>query len=294
MSRGRHATLWGIACALAAVACFATMDTTAKRVSAEVPLLLALWFRYAVQAVLTTAAALPTVGRRVLHTALPGRQLLRGLMLFLCSLFAFLSLQVMPVGEFTAIVMITPLAVTLVAATWLGERVGLLRWLLVAGGFAGTLVIIRPGAGTFGWSALLPLGLVASNTVFQALTSRMARTESPLTLHFYTGWVGTGLASLALPWVWTPVAGAGLWAGLLLMGVMGALGHFLLIQAYARAPASTLTPYLYAQIGFAMLGGWLVFRHVPDGLSLAGMAMVAACGAAGAWLAVREARAAAR
>ena len=74
------------------------------------------------------------------------------------------------------------------------------------------------------------------------------------------------------------------------MGVMGSIGHFLLILAYQRAPASTLTPYLYAQIGFATLGGWLVFSHIPDTGSLIGMGMIAACGAAGAWLTVRERR----
>jgi drug/metabolite transporter (DMT)-like permease len=77
------------------------------------------------------------------------------------------------------------------------------------------------------------------------------------------------------------------------MGLMGSVGHFLLILAYYRAPAATLTPYLYSQIGFAMLGGLLVFSHVPDKLSLVGIAMIAVCGAAGAWLTVRERRAAA-
>jgi drug/metabolite transporter (DMT)-like permease len=74
------------------------------------------------------------------------------------------------------------------------------------------------------------------------------------------------------------------------MGFMATIGHFMLIVGYARAPAATLTPYLYGQIGFAMLGGWLVFSHVPDGWSMVGMAMIAFCGAAGAWLTVRESR----
>ena len=75
------------------------------------------------------------------------------------------------------------------------------------------------------------------------------------------------------------------------MGLMGTVGHFLLILAYQRAPAATLTPYLYAQIAFAMLGGWLVFSHVPDELRRSlGIVMIAVCGAAGAWLTVRESR----
>lgn len=282
--------LAGIACGLAAVACFATLDTTTKFVSISVPVLMALWFRYLFQAVATTVVVWPGRGRRVLRTVHPKFQCLRGLLLFLSSLFAFFSLKFMPVGEFTAIVMITPLAITLLAATSLGEKVSPLRWLLVLGGFTGTLVIIRPGDETFDATMLLPLGLVVSNAWFQVLTSKLARTEDPVTMQFYTGWVGALLATLILPFVWSTPPSWLLWTCLLLMGFMATVGHFLLILAYARAPAATLTPYLYAQIGFAMLGGWLVFSHVPDRGSLLGMALVAACGAAGAWLTVRESR----
>ena len=109
-------------------------------------------------------------------------------------------------------------------------------------------------------------------------------------MHFYTGWVGTLLASLVLPFVWTALDSWTLWACLCLMGLAASVGHFLLILAYQRAPAATLTPYLFGQIGFAMLGGWLAFSHVPDRWSLVGMVMIAICGAAGAWLAVRESR----
>ena len=212
------------------------------------------------------------------------------MLLLTSSLFAFASLKYMPVGEFTAIVMIAPLAITLLAATVLKEKVSPLRWLLVVGGFAGTLVIIRPGGEAFNWASLLPLGLVGSNAWFQVLTSRLARTEDPVTMHLYTGWVGTLLATLALPFVWASLPAWWLWAALCFMGFMATIGHFMLILAYQRAPAATLTPYLYSQIAFAMLGGWLVFSHLPDSWSIAGMAMIAVCGAGGAWLTVRESR----
>jgi len=280
----------GIALLIGAVGCFAVLDTTTKVISNSVPLLMALWFRYAFQAVATTLAVLPTRGLSVLRTAHPKYQLLRGLLLLFTSLFAFYSLRHMPVGEFTAIVMITPLVITLLASLTLGERVSWLRWALVVGGFAGTIIIIRPDGDDFNWAMLLPLGLVICNAWFQILTSRLARTEDPLTMHFYTGWVGTLAASLALPFVWTALDSWTLWASLALMGLMGTVGHFMMILAYGRAPVSTLTPFLYAQIGFAMLGGWIAFSHVPDRWSMLGMGMVAVCGAVGAWLAVRQSR----
>lgn len=287
--RGHH-PLAGIALVVGASACFATLDTTTKYVSTAVPLLLALWFRYCFQAVATTAVVLPRRGLAVLRTRHLPYQVLRGVLLLTSSLLAFFSLRFMPVGEFTAIVMITPLAITLLAATVLKEKVSLLRWTLVAGGFTGTLIIIRPGGDSFGWAGLLPLGLVASNSWFQVLTSKLARTEDPVTMHLYTGWTGTLLSALALPFVWTTDFSGWMWAGLCLMGLTATVGHFMLIMAYYRAPAATLTPYLYSQIGFAMLGGVIVFSHVPDGLSLAGIGMIAVCGAAGAWLTVRERR----
>lgn len=270
------------------MACFAVLDTTTKFVSTAVPLLMALWFRYAFQAVATTLVVLPQRGLSVLRTAHPKFQLLRGVLLLSASTFAFFSLRYMPVGEFTAIVMIVPLVITLLAATALGERVSRLRWSLVVGGFVGTLVIIRPWHDNFDWATLLPLGVVLCNSGFQVLTSQLAKTEDPVTMHLYTGWVGTLIASIALPFVWVALPTWSLWGWLLVMGCAASIGHFMLIVAYKSAPASTLTPYLYAQVGFAMLGGWLAFSHVPDNWALLGIAMIAICGALGAWLAVRE------
>lgn len=285
-----HRPLAGIALVLAAVACFATLDTTTKLLSTHIPVLMALWFRYVFQAVATTLVVLPLRGKNVLKTEHFPFQLLRGLLLLICSMLAVLSLKHTPVAEFTAIVMLTPLVITLVSAYRLGEKVSLLRWVLVIGGFVGTLIIIRPDSNDFNWALLLPLTLVATNTGFQLLTSKMAHTEDPVTTHFYTGWVGTLAATVYLPFVWVQIDANALWAGLGLMGLMGAVGHFLLILAYQRASPAILMPYLYGQIGFAMLGGWLVFSHVPDTWSMAGIGMIVVCGAVGAWLTIRESR----
>lgn len=282
--------LAGIGLVLLAVACFATLDTATKLSTAAVPILMGVWVRYAFQAVATTLVLLPRHGTALLRTRHPRYQLLRGALLLVSSTLAFFSLRYMPLAEFTSIVLIAPLVITLLAATTLKEHVSPLRWALVAGGFAGTLVILRPGGDAFSWAMFLPIGLVLTNAWFQVLTSKLARTEDPLTMHFYTGWVGTLLASFALPFVWTALPSWHWWALLCLMGFMGTVGHFFLILAYQRAPASTLTPYLYAQIAFAMLGGWIMFSHVPDRISLIGMGLIAVCGAAGAWLTVRERR----
>jgi drug/metabolite transporter (DMT)-like permease len=286
----RPSSLGGITLALTSLACFAALDTTTKFITLSVPVLVALWCRYLFQVVATTAIMLPLRGRALLHTRHPKFQALRAVLLLSCSGLAMISLKHLPVAEFTAIVMLTPLVITLLAATRLGEKVSPLRWALVAGGFVGTLIIIRPDSHVFGWSMLLPLILVGTNAWYQVLTSQMAQTEEAATMHFYTGWIGLLLVTLTLPWVWVTPQTLSQWSGLLLMGFLGTVGHLLLIQAYAKAPASTLTPFLYAQIGFAGVGGWLMFSHVPDAWSLIGIGMIALCGAAGAWLAVREGR----
>jgi len=281
-------TLIGIALAVIAMVCFAALDTITKYVSASVPLFMAIWFRYTVQAVLTTAVVLPLRGRAALRTAHPKFQVLRGVLLLSTSLLAYLGLKFMPVGEFTALVMIAPLIITLLAATMLGEKVSPLRWALVTGGFTGTLIIIQPGHDVFEWHTLLPVALAFLVAWYQTLTSKLAKTEDPATMHLYTGWVGALIAALGLPFVWQSMPSLELWGLMALLGVLSAVGHFLLILAYQRSPAATLTPYLYTQIGFAMMGGWLVFSHVPDGFALMGMTLIAICGAAGGWLVVRE------
>jgi len=282
--------LQGIAFLIAAVACFAILDTTVKYVSVVVSVMLAVWFRYMFQALLLSAVMLPLRGRSLLRTAHPRFQVLRGALLLMVSALSFISLSLMPVAEFTAVIMISPLMVTLLAAVFLKEPVSPMRWVLVAGGFVGALVIVRPGGGLLGWATLLPLSMVLAYASFQILTSKMARTEDPMTMHFYTGWTGALLMTAALPLIWQAIPDIQTLLLLCLVGLMGTVGHFLLILAFARAPASTLSPYLYAQIAFAMLGGWLVFDHMPDRPALMGMALIAVCGTTAAWLTARQNR----
>ena len=192
-------------------------------------------------------------------------------------------------AEFTAIVMLTPVMVTLLAAWLLKERVTRWRWALVAGGFVGVLIVIRPGSGLFGWAVLLPLAAACCYAAFQVLTRRLSVLESPYTTHFWTGLIGWLCLSAVLPaggidpfaaWQAATPGQLGL---LLAIGLMGTVGHLLLIFALGMAPTSTLMPFAYSQIAVAAAVGWWVFGAVPDGWAWLGMGVVAACGAASAW-----------
>lgn len=282
----------GIALIVAMAAVFAMLDSSVKVATATLPVLLILWARYAFQA-LAMGAWLGTTKVAPMRSTHPKFQTLRGLLLLSTSALSFAGLRHMPVAEFTAIVLLAPVAVTVLAALVLHEVVSPLRWALVVGAFAGALLVIRPGAGVFGWEVLFPLGCAACYASFQVLSSRMATLESPLTTHFLTGAIGFAVITpvvLASGIDWDSVGAAmdarhvGL---LLLIGATGTGGHLMLIVALGRAPASTLMPFSYTQIAFAAAIGWLAFGHVPDALAALGMGVIAGCGAASAWLHLR-------
>jgi drug/metabolite transporter (DMT)-like permease len=286
----------GIALMLLATVCFASLDNTVRYLGGTVPVLALLWVRYLCQA-LVMAGWLLRPGSDGFRTAHPKFQAMRGALLLTTSALSFTGVQYMQVAEYTAINMLAPVLVTLLAAWLLKEQVSPLRWALVVGCFGGALIVIRPGSGIMGWPVVFPLAAAASYAVFQVLTSKLSSLESPTTTHFYTGAIGVALLTPLLllhpelRWDYfsqLPPTTLGL---MLMAGMFGTTGHMLLILALGLAAASTLMPFIYAQIAVAAAIGWLVFDHLPDGWSWVGMAVVAACGAATVWLNVREAAA---
>ena len=286
----RH-TLTGIGFTVLACACFSILDTGSKYAGAVLPLLMALWLRYALQSVLTVGFGVARHGLEIFRTQRPGFQCLRAILFCLSNALAMLSLRYLPLAEFTAIVALTPLALTLLAALWLGQQVSPFRWVLVALGFAGTLVILRPGGDQFsGWALVWPALQLLANTAYQILSSRMAGKERPLTTQIYTSLVALSLSCMALPWSWQLPDSAALWLAAIAMGAGSAVGHLMLLKAYEKARPATITPFLYSQIPCALLAGWLVYGHIPDQWAVLGMVVIALCGAASAWLSIREAK----
>jgi drug/metabolite transporter (DMT)-like permease len=277
-----------------AAACFAVMDSTVRLAGTLFGITLLLWVRYFAHMIIMGGwiALSPAKHFRTRHL---GFQAARGLLLLTSSALAFTALRSMPVAEFTAIVMLTPIAFTVLARLVLRTPVSPLRWVLVAGGFVGALLVVQPGlGGTIGVVALLPLAASFSNAGFQIITTQFAGSEDPHTTNFYTGVMGVLVSTpLMLAFVAEHRIAAMSQAGqlhlLLVIALLGTLGHLLLIKALSQARAATLMPFQYAQIGVAALAGWWLFGDVPNGLAWCGMAVVAACGAASAWLNVREA-----
>ena len=291
----RQRPLLGVTLIALAASCFATMDSSSRYLGAFLPVLLFFWARYLFQACVMAAWLATRGGLKAFATAHPSFQAIRGALLAATSAMSFYGVQYMPVPEFTAINMLTPLLVIVLAGWWLHERVSPLRWALVAGGFAGALIVIRPGSGVFGWAVLFPLAGAVTYASFQVLTRRLSGHESPYATHFYTGLTGTLiltpiLLASPIPLVATLQAAPAWQIGLMLaIGALGTVGHLLLILSLGMAPTATLMPFVYLQIAVATVIGALVFHQWPDGWAFVGMGVIAACGAAGAWLNVRGA-----
>ncbi|MFO1337298.1 MAG: DMT family transporter [Burkholderiaceae bacterium] len=285
--------LLGVTLIALAASAFATMDSSSRYLGGFMPVLLFFWGRYLFQATVMAVWLAARGGPRAFATAHPRFQVVRGALLAATSAMSFYGVQHMPVPEFTAINMLTPLLVIVLAGWWLHERVSPLRWALVGGGFAGALIVIRPGSGIFGWAVLFPLSGALTYASFQVLTRRLSGSESPYATHFYTGLTGTLILTPFLVFspipVWTTLQAAPAWQiGLMLaIGTLGTVGHLFLILALGMAPTATLMPFVYLQIAVATVLGWLIFRQVPDALAFVGMGVIAACGAAGAWLNMR-------
>jgi len=273
---------------------FSSMDAATKYLGGFMSVVLVLWCRYTIQASIMAIVVGKVRGVSGFWTMHPRFQLLRGVLLASISVLAFFSMRRMPVAEFTAIIMLSPVLITLCAGWLLKERIGRLRWLLVISGFIGTIIVIRPGSGLFGWVVVIPLMAMVISSGYSLITSKLAVLENPYTTQFYSGITGS---LLLLPFLMlernelfdffsrASIAHAGM---LFLIGVLGTVGHLLLIMAFSRAGTSSLMPFTYAQIGFAGLMSWLFFDHAPDFWAWIGMLMIAMSGGATAWLNIRK------
>ncbi|HRE69479.1 MAG: DMT family transporter [Candidatus Accumulibacter sp.] len=264
---------------LAALLLFAALDATAKHLSAYLAVPLLVWARYLVHLVIMLMVVAPSMGRRLVVTGRPWLMSLRGLTLVAVTLLGQLALKTLPLAETTALIFVAPLLVALLAAPLLGEKVRLRTWLATIAGFVGVLLIARPGGSLFGPGVAYALGAALSYAAYQILTRKLAATEHPMRLLFYTALLGTLAMLPALPVYWD-----GIWPtptqSLLIvsLGLYGGIGHFLLIRAFHATSASLLAPLIYTQLVWATLLGWLVFDHFPDFLTVVGMMVIGASG----------------
>lgn len=278
--------LRGILLFLTALLLFALLDATAKHLTAFFAVPFMVWVRYLVHFLFMAATIAPSEGRALVVTRHPWLMTLRALMLVGVTLFMQLALQTLPLAETSALVFTTPLLVAVLAGPLLGEKVSRRAWLATVVGFAGALLIARPGGALSGIGIVYAVAAAICYALYQILTRRLVGSETQLRLLFFTALVGTLCMTFA-PFThwdghWPSLTEAALLASL---GLYGGVGHFLMIRAFREANASTLSPLLYVQLIWATLLGWLVFAHLPDFPAVIGMLII---GASGLTLALTE------
>ena len=258
--------------------CFALLDCGAKWLVKALPVLQVVWLRFLFHAVVSAAMLAPKFDSGVLRSRRPKLQFLRAAMLATMTGLNFWALQYLQLAETGSIQFSVPIIIALIAAPLLGERMDAARWAAIAIGFAGVLVIVRPGTHGFHPALLLAILNAFLYASFNLMTRQLAAHDSPEATQFFSS-VGATLAitPFALA-TWQSSPGALQWLILCLMGIAGALGHYLLALAHRYAPASVLGPFLYQQIVWMVLLGYLVFGDVPDPAVLLGAAIVIGSG----------------
>lgn len=281
--------LLGVLMVMGSVLLFAGNDIVTKLLVTQYPVPLVAAMRYIVQLLLMLVLLLPRMGPRLLKTERTGLVLLRSGCLVISTLGMGLAFQRMPVPESVSIVFLAPMLVVLVAGPVLGEKVAAASVVAAVAGFSGVLLIVRPGGGLDLLGVLFVLIAVTTSVIYYLLSRVLAKTESTLSMLFYTALVGVVCFGVALPWFWSgPVPDWQTVAMFASQGVATGLGHYLFTAAHREAAASLLAPVGYMQLLWVGILSWLIFGHVPDGLTLAGMGLVALAGVSIAMISARR------
>lgn len=269
----------GIGLMVAATAVFAVQDGISRHLAGEYNVLMVVMIRYWFFAAFVMALASAKAGglRAAARTEQPVLQAARGLLLAaeICVMVAAFTL--LGLVESHAVFAVYPLLVAALSGPVLGERVGWRRWAAIAVGFAGVLVILRPGAGVLDAAALVPLLSAAMFALYGLLTRLAARRDRTETSFFWTGTVGAVAMTAVGAWAWEPMTAPD-WGWMATLCVTGAGGHWLLIRAYEAAEAGAVQPFAYLQLVFASAVGVWVFGEALEAPVVVGAAIVCAAG----------------
>jgi drug/metabolite transporter (DMT)-like permease len=268
--------LLGIALMLMAMAVLPFLDVIAKYLGQQgVPVLQIVWARLFFGALLTMPFALKIAGVRGLVPNMPLMHAVRACFLIAATAFFFWALKFLPIADTLAIFFVQPLIVTLLSPVMLGEHVGIRRWTAVAVGFAGTLIIIRPGFEELNPGVFLALASGASLAIYLLLTRKIAGSAPAMVTTFYTSLMGGLIMSAIVLFVWeTPTPSQ--WGLFVLLSLIANGGHYLIVKAYDHAEASLLAPLAYTEIVMAVFAGWYFFGDFPDRWTFVGVGILIA------------------
>jgi S-adenosylmethionine uptake transporter len=270
--------LRGIAAMVAATAVFTCGDAAMKLVSATLPTGETIFVRGLASIAIVTIAAFWTGAIYRLKDAFVGGMGARSIGDVGSAVFFQAALARMPFADLMGILQMTPLSLTAASALFLGERVGWRRWTAVAVGFAGALLVIKPGSHGFNAWALLALLSVLSGTLRDVATRRLDATLSPL-LIMTVSQLAVASAGLAC-WVFETwqFPSPGELLALVFASVCSLAGHLCVITSLRSGEVAAVAPFRYAGIVWAILIGYAIWQQLPDGLSIVGILILVTAG----------------
>ena len=286
----------GILLILGAVLLISVQDVIIKWISGDYPVHEIVFVRSPVALLLLVPIIYFEGGLPALRSGQPRLQILRGGLMFLAYTFFYMAMAALPLVEVVALSFVSPLFVTVLSVLVLGEHVGPRRWLAIAVGFAGVVIMLRPGARVFDPTGLLVIGSAFCYASTSVITRRLGRTDSGSAIAFYTTLfylvssavvglaighgrlAGTGHASLQFllrRWVVPAWPDLGL---LILVGLIAGLGFYLFSQAYRVTRATAVVPFEYIAVPLSVLWGFLIWRDLPGPHTVAGIGLVVGSG----------------
>lgn len=271
--------LIGIGLSSLAFVAFTVIDGTAKwLVLNALPVVMVVWLRFATHAVLATALLYPIHGRALFRTRHWRWHAARALMWVAMTGMNFWALQFLPLTVTSSIFFTVPIITAVIGARLLGERLDPRRWAAIVAGFVGVLVVVQPWGAGFHPAIVLALANAVLYALFNLMTRHLVAYDPPETIQYLPA-LGAAIAltpfALAA-WQWPD--GPLQWTLACLMGLFGGAGHYVLALAHRYAPASVIAPFLYQQIFYMALFGWLIFGYVPGATLWIGSAIVIASG----------------
>jgi drug/metabolite transporter (DMT)-like permease len=257
---------------------FTLLDGTAKWLVTVMPVFMVVWLRFVTHAIFQGALLFPIKGLSLVRTKHLRWHLLRALMFMLMTGMNFFALQYLQLTVTASIFFTVPIIVALISARALNEKLDTGRWIAIIAGFSGVLFIVHPWGADFHPAMLLAVGNALLYALFNLMTRRLAAYDSPETIGYLPA-VGAAIALTPLAiafWEWPE--GMLEWTLACMLGVLGGLGHYLLALAHRYAPAAVIAPFLYQQVIYMGLFGYLVFGDVPGPAVWTGAAVVIASG----------------
>jgi drug/metabolite transporter (DMT)-like permease len=256
--------LTGIALISGAYLLFSLLDGSAKWLVQSMPVVMVVWLRFVLHALFGGLLLFPLRGAALFRTAHLRWHLLRALMFLAMTGTNFWALQYLQLTVTASIFFSVPIIIALVGATAFGEKLDTGRWVAIVAGFAGVLTIVHPGSADFHPAMLLSVGNAVLYAFFMMMTRRLAAYDSAETIQYLPALgAAIGLAPFALA-AWEAPSGWLEWTVACLLGVLGGFGHYLLALAHRYAPSGVIAPFLYQQVIYMAIFGYLVFGDVPS------------------------------